>query len=273
MNRHWSDDILIAKLPPEPKTSDELTAVAKLALDRPTSDLIVDMGAVDEPTYQTLCRLTELRSVLNDRGCSCLFYNVSVATRQVFNLYGFDGIFEIAAMSEVVFEPSVEQPGTGTLELRSSDNSRPFQRRNYVRLNVSSSQQVDVLLWHGGRKDDYHKVLPGHCWRGRLVDISEGGTQVAIDATEGVTLGKGRLVGLEFRLSPAESLLAFDAQIRAILPTADGKHVCLGLQFVGLEANPEGREALLRLCGSEGIEVRRESFQANPGRNRGEVTG
>jgi anti-anti-sigma regulatory factor len=274
MGHDWSDDILIAKLPAEPQTSDELTAVTKLALDRPKSDLIVDMGAVDEPTYETLCKLTELCSSLSDRGCCCVFYNVSAAARQVFSLYGFDRIFEIAAMSEVVLEPSVEQLGTGTLELRSSDNPRPFQRRNYVRLNIPSSLQVDVLLWHGGRKDDYHKMLPGHSWRGRLVDISEGGAQVAIDAAEETPLGKGRLVGLEFRPKPTEPLLAFDAQIREMLPTADGKDICLGLQFVGLEANAEGREGLQRLCGSEGIHYEaREAYQAHPRENRKKVRG
>jgi anti-anti-sigma regulatory factor len=251
MSHDWSGDILIAKLPAEPQTSNELNVVTKLVLDRPKSDLLVDIGAVEEPAYQTLCKLAELCSLLSDHGRCCVLYGVSAATRQIFNLYGFDGIFEIAAASEVVLKPSVEQLTTGTLELRSSDNAKPLQRRNYVRLNIPSLLEVNVLLWHGGRKDDYHKMLPGHCWRGRLVDISEGGAQVAIDAKEETPLGKGRLIGLEFRPNPAEALLAFDAQIREMLPTADGKNICLGLQFVGLEANSEGRQGLQRLCSSE----------------------
>jgi anti-anti-sigma regulatory factor len=253
MSHDWSDDILIAKLPAEPQTSDELNVVTKLVLDRPKSDLIVDIGGVDEPTYQTLCKLTELCSLVSDRGRCCVFYGVSAATRQIFNLYGFDRTFQIAAMSDVVLKPSVEQLSTGTLELRSPDNAKPLQRRNYVRLHVPSPVEIDVLLWHGGRKDDYHKMLPGHSWHGKLVDISEGGAQVAVDAAEETPLGKGRLIGLEFRPKPAEALLAFDAQIREMLPTADGKNICLGLQFVGLKANPEGRQGLRRLCSSEGI--------------------
>ena len=39
------------------------------------------------------------------------------------------------------------------------------------------------------------------------------------------------------------------AQIRNILPTADGKSVSLGLQIVGLEASAEGRRVLARLIG------------------------
>ena len=253
MGHDWSDHMLIVKFPTEPRTSDELNAVTKLVLDRPKSDLLVDIGAVDEPTYETLYKLTELCALLSDCGLCCVFYNVSAAARRVFNLYGFDCFFEIAGMSDVVLKPSVEQLSTGTLELRSLDNAEPFQRRNYVRLHVPSPLEIDVLLWHSGRKDDYHKMLPGHYWHGRLVDISEGGAQVAIDAVEGTILCKGRLLGMEFRLNSAEPLLAFDAQIREMLPTADGISICLGLQFIGLEANPEGRQGLKRLCSSESI--------------------
>jgi c-di-GMP-binding flagellar brake protein YcgR len=90
--------------------------------------------------------------------------------------------------------------------------------------------------------------MPGHYWRGRLVDISEGGLQVALDAAEEKFLGKGQLVGLQFRGGPAEKLLAFDAVIKENLPTADGKNTCVGLQFTELEENPEGLEGLRRLC-------------------------
>jgi hypothetical protein len=110
--------------------------------------------------------------------------------------------------------------------------------------------RINVLLWHGGCENDYHKLILGHYWLGRLVDISEGGIQVAVDATEETTLAEGQLIGLEFRLNLTEPALTFDAQIREVLPTADGKSICLGLEFIGLKANPEGQEGLQRLCNS-----------------------
>ena len=255
MGHHWSENILVVKLPTEPRTSDELNTVTRLVLDRPKSDLLVDIGAVKKPTYQTLYKLTELCSLLRGCGCFCVFCNVNETTKRVFSRCGFDGFFKIAGMSEVLLEPSVEQLSTGTLELHSSDKSEPFERRKCVRLHVPSSLEINVLLWHSGRKDDYHKKLLGHYWKGRLVDISEGGAQVAIDAVdvEETTLCKGRLLGMEFSPNPKEPLLVFDAQIREILSTADGMNTCLGLQFVGLEANPDGREGLKKLCSSEGI--------------------
>ena len=77
MGHDQSDDILITTLSAEPKTSEELNALtAKLALDRPKTDLIVDLGAVGEPSYQTLCRLMTLCSFSSNLGCSCIFYQV-----------------------------------------------------------------------------------------------------------------------------------------------------------------------------------------------------
>ena len=253
MSRDWSDNILITKLPAEPHTSGELNAItAKLALDGPTSDLIVDLGAVDKPTYQTLCRLTKLCSVLSDLGCCCMLYNLSPATKRTLHLYGFDRIFHTADVSEIALSPLVEQSDSGTLEICSLNNAKPLERRKYFRLKIPWWLQMNVLIWHGGRCDDYHKQLPGHYWHGRLVDISKGGIQVAIEVTEETMLDKDGLMGMEFKPNPAEPLLAFDAQIKEIQPTADGKNICLGLQFVGLEANPEGRQALQKLYNPEG---------------------
>jgi anti-anti-sigma regulatory factor len=252
MGQYQSDNIFITTLSAEPKTSEELNALAaKLALDRPKIDLIMDLGAVGEPSYQTLCKLMTLCSFLRDLGCSCIFYNLSAATKRVFHLYGFDRIFQITEVSEIVFTPSPEQLENGTLEFRGLNNAKPIERRKYVRLRIPSWLQVNVLFWHGGRNDDYHKLIPGHFWHGRVVDISEGGIQVAIDAAGRTSLDKGQLIGLEFRPTPNEPLLIFDAKLREVLPTADGKNICLGLQFVNLEANPEGRQGLRKLCNSD----------------------
>ena len=63
----------------------------------------------------------------------------------------------------------------------------------------------------------------------------------------------------------------FCGQIRNMLPTADGKNICLGAQIVGLEASPEGRQVLERLCGIveryhqiNQSSVKQQDFQAEP---------
>jgi hypothetical protein len=47
---------------------------------------------------------------------------------------------------------------------------------------------------------------------------------------------------------PYEMPLIFNAQIRNILPAEDHKSIYIGLQIVGLEASPEGREVLARIA-------------------------
>jgi hypothetical protein len=54
---------------------------------------------------------------------------------------------------------------------------------------------------------------------------------------------------MRFTPLPYEEPLLLNAQIRAMLPTADGESICLGLQMVGLEASSQGREVLSRLVG------------------------
>jgi len=85
-------------------------------------------------------------------------------------------------------------------------------------------------------------------YEGRLVDISAGGAQIAVDAAQKPELRKGKFIGLTFTPMPYERPLIFGAQIRNILPTADSHSICLGLQIVGLEASSEGRQILERLC-------------------------
>lgn len=155
---------------------------------------------------------------------------------------------------------------TGTIVLAVPNRIEIVQRRSYFRVDVPKSLKVNVLLWHRGlnripapvscdqdervdnsnnnntsnRKQDYYK--------GRLIDISAGGAQIALDTAQKPDLKRGQFIGLTFTPMPYEKPLILDAQIRNILPTADDKNICLGIQMVGLEASPEGRRVLQRLC-------------------------
>jgi hypothetical protein len=158
---------------------------------------------------------------------------------------------------------------SGTIILAVPDRIEIVQRRSYYRVDVPQSLKVNVLLWHRG-----HNHVPGTVtcgpdglpenseeqdyYKGRLVDISAGGAQIALDASEKPDLKKGQFIGLTFTPMPYERPLMFDAQIRNILPTADNKNICLGLQIVGLEASAKSRQVLQRLC-----EVVEHYFQIN----------
>jgi hypothetical protein len=166
----------------------------------------------------------------------------------------------------IALEPSPEGTSGGTIVLAVPDKIEAVQRRSYFRVEVPTSLKVNTLLWHRGQqnRDPKHTPAkenpdderletnaqspPSRYWQGRLIDISAGGAQAAIDAAEKDDFKNGQFIGLRFTPMPYEKPLMLNAQIRNILPTADGKSICLGLQIVGLEASPEGRQILQRLC-------------------------
>jgi hypothetical protein len=173
--------------------------------------------------------------------------------------YGYGKfIFETKVIG---LEPSQEATSGGTILLAVPDRIEIVQRRSYFRVEVPQSLKVNVMLWHRHPKDGNSKSekeyleTPDKCrvssdryCQGKLVDISAGGAQIAVDAGQTQDFKKGQFIGLRFTPMPYETPVMFDAQIRNILPTADNKSICLGLQIVGLEASPEGRQVLQRLC-------------------------
>ncbi len=181
----------------------------------------------------------------------------------------------------VGLEPSPDPTTGGTIVLAVPDRVEIVQRRSYFRVDVPKSLKVNVLLWHRrwnrGSKNEIRDTKDEirNYWQGKLVDISAGGAQIVVDGRvsaravsglvsvaqrpegsqfaknremEAPDFKKGQFIGLRFTPMPYETPLMFDAQIRSILPTADGKSICLGLQIVGLEASVEGRQVLQRLC-------------------------
>jgi hypothetical protein len=183
--------------------------------------------------------------------------------------YGYGKfIFETTV---IALESASDSTGSETIALLVPDRIEMVQRRSYFRVNVPGSLKVNVMLWHRRCKDELPQTLaateqveagqqteaqtpdvrrtpPEYYWQGRLADISAGGLQVVIDNGQEPDFKKGQFLGLRFTPMPYEMPLMFNAQIRNILPTADQKSICLGLQIVGLEASTEGRHVLQRLC-------------------------
>ncbi len=176
---------------------------------------------------------------------------------------------------------STEPTGGPTIALMMPERIELVQRRSYFRVEVPSSLKVNVMLWHrryvdespmlqrnddgaafetlssfrssakdsGATQTTQSRRIQQECyWQGKLTDISAGGVQVVVDIGEEPDFKRGQFIGLRFTPMPYEMPLVFDAQIRSILPTADRKSIYLGLRIVGLEASPEGRQVLQRLC-------------------------
>lgn len=148
----------------------------------------------------------------------------------------------------VDLQPSQDSSG-GKIVLAMPDRIELVHRRNYFRVDVPEALKVNVTLWHRCHSaDENQSVPPGRYWQGKLVDLSAAGAQIALDVADKPDFKKGQFTVLRFTPLPYEEPLTFNAQVRTILPTADEKRVCLGLQIVGLEVSSDGRSVLKRLC-------------------------
>jgi hypothetical protein len=155
---------------------------------------------------------------------------------------------------KLVFETKVtaleavpESSSGGSIVLMVPSRIETVQRRAYFRVKVPDSLKVNTVVWHRSNNNSNHQP-PNRYWQAKVIDISAGGAQIAIDAEQQPDFKKGQFIGLRFTPLPYETPLVLNAQIRNILPTADNNSVCLGLQIVGLEASAEGQAVLKRLC-------------------------
>jgi hypothetical protein len=106
------------------------------------------------------------------------------------------------------------------------------------------------LIWHKGLENNDNEGLPERYWQGKLLDISQAGAKIAVKVTQILNFQENQFVRLVLTETPIEQTLTLDGKVREVLPSADEKTVHLGLQFVGLEANPDGRKVLQQLCDS-----------------------
>lgn len=162
--------------------------------------------------------------------------------------YGYENGRYVFDTMVIGLEPATQRSGAETIVLAMPEQIELIQRRSYLRVKVPASLDVDVTMWHHGYIDGHGKVPPANCFEGKLVDISAGGIQIAVQASLEPDFRKGQYVGLRFSPLPYETPLVFNAYVKNIFPSVNRQCLCYGLQMVGLEASPEGRLILQRLC-------------------------
>ncbi|MCH7919033.1 MAG: PilZ domain-containing protein [Planctomycetes bacterium] len=250
--RSWSEHLVIVRLPPEPQTSDELDRVIQIAVNDIRFDIIVDFADVQTISQSSFCELVVLHRVLGRSSRRVGFCNMGPAIRSVFKTHKMGRIIETAWTKEISIKPSANLLQDGSVVLGNQDRNETPERRSCVRFNLSKSLRTTALLWRRSSDSDHLETVSPECWQCTLADVSEGGAQAVIDIRQEPIFRKGQYIVLRFSPVVCELPINFDALIIGILPTADSEHLCLGLQFVGLEANTKGRRSLQRLCDSNG---------------------
>ena len=62
--RAWSKHLVIVKLPGEPRTYGELETVIQVAVNRPSSDMIIDFSGIESIDQRSMLSLVVLNRIL-----------------------------------------------------------------------------------------------------------------------------------------------------------------------------------------------------------------
>ena len=143
---------------------------------------------------------------------------------------------------------SVENIGQHTqIQLGFPDKVEKMQRRAYERQSVPSNLKVKCLFWHRGYLDDSQENPLEQYWQGRLLNLSAGGAQIAVDLHMKESFSVGQLVGVQFTPMSYQRPLLLEAHVKYLMDQPDKGQFLVGVEFLGLEAGAEGREVLHRL--------------------------
>ncbi len=181
---------------------------------------------------------------------------VGISVQREFDKYIFETV--VAGI-----ETSVNQSRGGRIVLELPDKVERMQRRAYTRMPVPKSMNVRILFWHRGYSDDSKKVPLENYWQGRLLNISAGGVQIAVDRDQEPNFRVGQLVGLQFTPMSYEKPIHVEGQVKHIAQVADGQKLDVGVEFIGLEASSQGRQKLHRIINAVNEYERRNRLNGN----------
>jgi anti-anti-sigma factor len=92
----WPEDIILVESSGEPEMANELIAVTERVRDRGDCDVVIDFSGVDIITSSNLSKLLKLRKILSDNGHKLVFCSVTMATKRIFLVTGFEKISKFA---------------------------------------------------------------------------------------------------------------------------------------------------------------------------------
>ncbi len=153
-------------------------------------------------------------------------------------------IFEAVVVG---YESCVTESCGGKIVLDLPGKIECMQQRAYSRAAVPPDLNVKALFWHRGYMDNTKEAPPENYWQGRVVDLSAGGLQIAVDVEQGPNFRVGQLVGLQFTPMSHQKPILLEAQVKHLAEKAEENQLYVGVEFMGLEMSGEGREKLRRI--------------------------
>lgn len=153
--------------------------------------------------------------------------------------------------SKYLFESTISVPpsldSNGRLCMDWPDKIEKMQRRAYERQPIPAGLNVRAMFWHRGHLHETDTAPHEDYWQGKIENLSAGGAMIRVDRALQDCFSIGQLVGVQFTPMSYQKPLLLEGHIRHLKTPSDLNALLVGVEFLGLEASPEGREILHRL--------------------------
>ncbi len=133
------------------------------------------------------------------------------------------------------------------LKVETPEKVEKMPRRAYQRQPIPQGMTVRAMFWHRGHLDTPGQPPREDYWQGRIANLSAGGTMISVGQDHRDFFCIDQLVGVQFTPLSYQKPLLLEGRVRHLQPQSDGDALWVGVEFVGLEASPEGRDILHRL--------------------------
>jgi hypothetical protein len=133
------------------------------------------------------------------------------------------------------------------ISLNSPDTTERVEQRVYHRQLVPEDTTVKVMFWHRGYPDASENEPAENYWQGTLLNLSAGGARFEIEIEHKEYFKVGQLLGIQFTPMSYQKPLLLESHVKYAEQQLNNRFFRIGVEFLGLEASPEGRDILDRL--------------------------
>ena len=133
------------------------------------------------------------------------------------------------------------------ISLHFPDKVDRVKRRAYHRQSVPANTKVKVMFWHRGYLDKSDNTPGEVYWQGTLLNLSAGGARFEIEIEHKEYFRAGQLLGIQFTPMSYQKPLLLESHVKYTEEQSDNRYFRIGVEFLGLEASPEGRQILDRI--------------------------
>ena len=131
--------------------------------------------------------------------------------------------------------------------LNRPDSVERIERRVYHRQPLPADISVKVMFWHRGYLDDSENEPAENYWQGTLLNLSAGGARFEIEIEHKEHFRTGQLLGIQFTPMSYQKPLLLESHVKYAEEQSNNRYFRIGVEFLGLEASPEGRKILDRI--------------------------